>query len=261
MRISVTIAIVLCAMFAGIVQAQPKTQPPPLPMHELKYFVGSPQMLGDGHIYTWVRIDTRNRPVALGVTFSESALNNLPNLDSEYLLRFPEVVTVTPYNHFAIDWQPMGHFPMQFYGVPHFDFHFYMISPQDRGLITGYGADVARLNRLPAANYIPAGYVPAYPAVALMGLHWVRMDFPEFHGQPFTQSLLYGSYNGRFTFIEPMITRAFLLAHPATVKRQMYQSKTVAMSGYYPTWYTVTYDGTRHLYTVALEGLVYRQAK
>jgi hypothetical protein len=110
-------------------------------------------------------------------------------------------------------------------------------------------------------QYIPEGYQPAEPGVVYMGLHWIRPDFPEFHGQPFTESLLYGTYNGRMTFIEPMITRAFLLAKGPRVDKPIYQPQAVQASGYYPTRYTITYDATRRLYTVALTGLTHRTAQ
>ena len=258
------VAILLMTLCCGTLYTVSYTQQPPPPpqhtMHELAYFRGEPQLVGDGMIYTWVRIDNMNRPTSIGVSFSESALANLPDANTEYAVKWPDVPSCTPFNHFELDWLPRGHYPEQFYGVPHFDFHFYLISPQVREQITGFGADEARDLKQPSAQYIPDGYVPALPAVALMGLHWIRPDFPEFHGHPFTESLIFGSYNGRLAFIEPMMTRTFLLSKPS-VDKPVPQPKAVQVSGYYPTRYIIGYDATRHLYTVAFEGLTFRQAR
>ncbi|MHB9134523.1 MAG: DUF5602 domain-containing protein [Armatimonadota bacterium] len=261
LRMGVAIlAVMFCGLLSTVSRAQQPSATPPAPMHDLSLFVGDSQAVGNGVAYSWVRIDEKTRPTAIGISFTEGALANLPDANTEYLLRLPDIVPHAPFNHIALDWETHGHFPTQFYGVPHFDFHFYTITPQARGQMTGAGADVARLNKQPAAQYIPQGYVPAYPAVQLMGLHWIRTDFPEFNNQPFTESLIYGSYNGRFTFIEPMVTSAFFLTKP-NVDKPIYQPKAVQVSGYYPTRYTITYDAARQLYTVALTGLTYRQAK
>lgn len=248
----------LCGLLATLAYTQQPTAQHQEP--ELNYFTGETKAVGDGVAYSWVRLNNMNRPISIGVTFTESALSGLPDASTEYYLQLPEVATHAPFNHFALDWNPQGHFPQQFYGVPHFDFHFYMISSQQQGQITTTGADAARVMKKPAAQYIPQGYQLAPPAVPLMGMHWVRPDFPEFHGHPFTQSLIYGSYNGRISFIEPMITRAFFLAK-TNVDQPIYQPKAFQVSGYYPIRYSITYDATRHLYTVALVGLTYRQAR
>ncbi|HEX2948125.1 MAG TPA: DUF5602 domain-containing protein, partial [Armatimonadota bacterium] len=238
LAIAAVLAMALCGVVYTVSYPQ---QPPQHTLHELVYIQGETQAVGDGVMYPWVRIDSMNRPSAIGVTFTESILTNLPDTDTEYLARLPEVVPHAPFNHIALDWVPKGHFPEQFYGVPHFDVHFYMITPQARSLITGLRDDEARVNKLPAAQFLPQGYVPAKPGVALMGLHWVRPDFPEFHGQPFTASLIYGTYNGQVTFIEPMITRAYLLTHPS-VNRAIDQPKAVQTSGSDPPRFTTAYD-------------------
>lgn len=250
--------LVYSAVYAAAAP-MPTMQVPMHPVQLLAYFHGETQNVGDGTISSWVYVDANNRPLSLGVTFTETMLQNLPKESSEYLLRLPEYVPHLPFDHFTIDWEPQGHFPEQFYGLPHFDFHFYLISQKRRGSITGTGPDEARIHKLLPEKYVPKGYVPAKPGVAYMGLHWVRLDFPEFNGRPFTESLIYGSYDGKLAFIEPMITRAFLLSH-TDVSTPMYQSPAVQLSGYYPTRYSIKYDAERHLYTVALDGLTYRKA-
>lgn len=254
------IAVLLTLVICGVLTTVGRAQQPSAPTEtEHGYVVGDTQAIGDGVVSSWVYVDG-DHPSALGVTFSEAALSHLPEANTQYLLRLPETAEHAPFDHFALDWNPHGHFPEQFYGAPHFDFHFYLISPEMQRQITGTGADEARILKPPAAPYLPEGYVPAAPGVAHMGLHWVRPEFHEFHGQPFTESFLFGSYNGRLAFLEPMITLAFFQSRPAKVDSPVPQTRTVQQSGYYPTRYTIAYDPVRHTYTVALEGLTYRKA-
>ena len=90
-----------------------------------------------------------------------------------------------------------------------------------------------------------------------MGAHAVDTATPELRGDPFTSTFIYGYYNGRMTFVEPMISTAFLKTKTnftAPVK----QPAAYPRRGYYPTRYSVTYDPKREEYSVALEGLVLR---
>jgi hypothetical protein len=58
---------------------------------------------------------------------------------------------------------------------------------------------------------------------------------------------------------EPMITKAFLESKPDF--SQVIQVPTsYAKSGYYPTRYSVRYDVVRREYTIALEGMTWREA-
>ena len=47
-----------------------------------------------------------------------------------------------------------------------------------------------------------------------MGLHWADAAAPEFSGQPFVKTFIYGSYDGAFIFAEPMLTKAYLESKP-----------------------------------------------
>ena len=67
--------------------------------------------------------------------------------------------------------------------------------------------------------------IPA-PGVPLMGVHWIDVRSPELQGmfgkpeayKPFTTTFLYGSWEGRFIFAEPMITRAYILSKKAATE-------------------------------------------
>jgi hypothetical protein len=173
--------------------------------------MGQTAVLGNGYIRSYVTTDSNGVPISIGIVMTEGALTGLPARNTEVNMPLPQ--PVPPYDHIAVDWNPHGHEPTQIYGVPHFDFHFYMVNQATLQQITATGADLERAMKNPPVQFIPPGYI-ATPPVPQMGTHWLPGSTPELHGQPFTQVFLYGFYNGEMIFIEPMITAAYLQAHP-----------------------------------------------
>jgi hypothetical protein len=218
--------------------------------------IGETKKLGDGSVCSWVRVDEKGEPTAIGITMTEAALNNLPKTgdrgasccQNETLLHLPANVTA-PFTHIAVNWNPFGHVPPGIYDKPHFDFHFYMMDESQRQQIRG---DDANFAKAPPAETVPAGYIPT-PGVMKMGVHWIDPKSPEFAGKPFTKTFLYGAYAGQVSFIEPMITRAYLLGKANSVE-PIAQPKTYS-TGVFPTHYAVKFDPQTHEYTIALEGL------
>jgi hypothetical protein len=74
--------------------------------------------------------------------------------------------------------------------------------------------EVAR-GSLPA-NYMHPDFKDVEAAVPAMGNHLVDLTGPEVNKQPFTRTWIFGVYNGKVTFYEEMVTRAFLLSKPGT---------------------------------------------
>ncbi|MFE3988989.1 hypothetical protein ACFXPR_31300 [Nocardia tengchongensis] len=95
-------------------------------------------------------------------------------------------------------------------------------------------------------------------AFPIMGVHWVDgtvpLDPSQFH---FTQILLNGSWDGKYTFIEPMVTRAYLLSDPS-LTQELKQPQAFQKTGYFPTRYSVQHDAD--FYTVALTGMAHHDA-
>jgi hypothetical protein len=92
-----------------------------------------------------------------------------------------------------------------------------------------------------------------------MGNQLVDPGAPEFHGAPFTRTFIYGAYDGRITFFEPMITTASLMATPhecTPVKLPRSYDETA----YHPTKYCTVLDNDNQSIRVFLGGFVYRQA-
>lgn len=225
----------------------------------VQLFFGDGVSVGAGFARSWVTVGQDGQPRGVGVTFTEAALSGLPGMHTEYVLPLPPQARLTPFDHIGVDWNPRGHVPPGIYDVPHFDFHFYMIPPGAREGITATGADMVRVSRVPPRGQLPAGYVQAPGGEPRMGAHWVDGASREFHGGTFTRTFVYGTYDGRVIFYEPMVTRAFLNTWPNEVL-PVKQPAAYAASGYYPTRYSIRYDPQSRQYTVALEGLTYRQA-
>jgi hypothetical protein len=231
------------------------------------YTFGMPMVVGNGMAFSWVKMDPEtNKPTAVGVTLTETALEGLPtelegDMEAmEMRLELPQGIDGIVFDHIGLDWVPKGHIPVGVYDVPHFDVHFYLIDGATRSRITATGDDVDVCRKPLPEGFMAPGYIlPPEVEIPTMGAHWVDPESPEFQGKPFTSTFLYGSYDGRLAFFEPMVATSFLRTKPD----QTWDLKVPAKydrAGYYPTKYRVAYNAERKEYTISLEGLVYRAA-
>jgi hypothetical protein len=219
------------------------------------------EIRGAPGIRTWIRKNSHNQPTSLGFTASADVLDQIASStdDShppEVVLGFPRRSDV-PFTHLYLVWEPHGHDPVEIYGVPHWDVHFYVMSNQERELITCTGADEARCLKQPAASAIPSNYGPTPAGVPKMGWHWLDLLSPEFHGHPFTTTMVMGYYDGRLAFYEPMIAKSYLDKKPQFAA-QIRQPMVYPRSGYFPNAYSVKYLAPMDEYEIALTHLVYR---
>ncbi|MDI3320698.1 DUF5602 domain-containing protein [Pinibacter soli] len=229
-------------------------------------FKGPVVQVHDGKAWTWIQLDNSGKPEKLGITIDDAALNSLPiggdghtghdhSGENDWILKYHPKASILPFDHTGLDWNPAGHEPEPIYGKPHFDFHFYMTSADAVDAIPPYELDSLKFNNWPAPAYLPANYFNAGGGVPKMGAHWVDPTSPEFNGQPFTQTFIYGTYDGKVTFYEPMITLDFL-KNNTNFERSIPQPLKVQKSGYYPTVERVVkHDG---LTEVVLDGFVFR---
>jgi hypothetical protein len=219
------------------------------------YVYGTPVAVGDGQARSYVLMD-QGKPLEFGIALSEAALTNLPTAQMmyEYLLPLP-ATNPTQLKLVELDWNPQGHPPPAVYTVPHFDFHFYSITQAERDAIDPADPDFqTKTANHPAAEFIAPGYAPDPVAVPHMGVHWTDPASPEFNGQPFTRTFIYGSWDGKPTFMEPMVTTAFLETQPTDTAAVPMASKHEPL-GFYPDRYIVSWDGTAKEWRVALGGL------
>jgi hypothetical protein len=93
-----------------------------------------------------------------------------------------------------------------------------------------------------------------------MGNHLIDVTSSEFHGQPFARSWIFGVYDGKVTFYEEMVTRAFLLSKPSTCF-PIKSPPAVDRSGLYPTLSCLRHDSRTGEYTVSMEAFVRREAQ
>ncbi|MBX3120139.1 MAG: DUF5602 domain-containing protein [Fimbriimonadaceae bacterium] len=228
-------------------------------------FIGETVLMGNGTARSWVRIGEDKKPEAVGVTMSESAFENLPKdmgedgMGHSFLVTLPKQANVTPFNHVSIDWNPEGHEPAGIYTTPHLDFHFYMVSTAERAQMRIVDGDLSKFQKPVPNGMMSKGYVYAPGAeMPYMGAHWVNPKSPEFNGTPFTQTFIFGSYNGNVHFFEPMVDLGWMLTKPQS-EQEIVLPEKVAKPGYYPTVYKVTYDTVRKEYSVTLERFVYRK--
>ncbi|GAA0697083.1 DUF5602 domain-containing protein [Marinobacterium maritimum] len=227
-------------------------------------YLGPPVAIGQGQAATFVTLDARGQAQTLGIRMSEAALSGLPaegdppHGAKEYTLHLPTEAKGTGYDHVTLDWNPRGHIPEGVYDVPHFDFHFYMVDEHLREGITATGEDLAIAHTVPPANEMPADYVlPPGTEVAKMGAHAIDPSSDEFNQKPFTYTFIYGYYDGRMIFMEPMVSLEYLRSRPEMFVK-VKQPEVYVQKVHYPTRFGVRYYAGEQHYEITLEGLVPR---
>jgi hypothetical protein len=243
---ALTISLTACKKQSSTVDQESSTVEQPTTT------LGETVVLCHGKAQSFVTKDANGNPVCIGLTFSEDALTNLPSTNTMTTIPVPKD-NGTLVDHISADYNPHGHVPIGIYDKPHFDIHFYMISEAEQSkVVIGPEMEI-----LPPAEFIPTDYQPGPSGVPNMGKHWSDVTSKEFNGQPFDYTFIYGSYNGKFTFYEPMVTLAFFQSKKsfsAVIK----QAAKVERQGYYPTMYSVAYDAAKKMYTIKLEKLILR---
>jgi hypothetical protein len=257
------------------------------PGHE-RTLRGRVEKIGAGTVQSFVTLDPSDAPIALGVTLSAGALEQLPETpntvsrcfdldgngrhtghechgDEERILDVPvDSSAGLPFRWISVNWNPAGHHNTP-YAQPHFDFHFNTvdrsrveaIAPGRCGELADCG-DFKRATRPVPANYLPSGYIDVGAVVPRMGNHLLDSRSPELKDSlPFTSTFIYGAYDGELIFWEPMITLDFLLATRHACM-EISQPNAFRQAGYNPTQYCVRQNekGER---TVSLERFRYSQ--
>lgn len=219
---------------------------------------GNVGQLYNGKAFTWATLKADGTPDQLAISITDAALSSVPinenhtGHENHLVLNF-HPKHGTAFDHVQVDWNPSGHEgPM--YMLPHFDFHYYLMTPgQVDAIVEG-----PQMNTHPDAAYIPQGHIAPVPGVPKMGKHWLDPTSPELGGgQLFTQTFIYGSYDGKINFLEPMITKAFIDT-TKTFSRDIPQPAKFQKTGFYPTKMSIKrHDG---LTDIILENFVQRQA-
>ncbi|HJL18571.1 MAG TPA: hypothetical protein RMH99_23120 [Sandaracinaceae bacterium LLY-WYZ-13_1] len=262
------------------------------------YTYGESDERGDGYLETYAQYDRDGTPLAIGVSFPASTLDDLPtaatdgnhcyDLDGdgviendpeamecmgghESIVYLPDVAIDDPdmpFEWMLINWNTFGHAPPGVYTIPHFDFHFYIldqatrdsIRPGECGLLIDCDDFVTATAPIPP-QYVPMDYQSVGAAEVAMGDHLVDLTSKEFTDPgSFDHTWIYGAWDGSIAFYEPMITRDYFLSEPDTcVPLKLPEAWETA--GWYPLEYCMRYRPNRDDYTVSMESFVYREAE
>lgn len=256
--------------------------------------VGPNVRIGTGSVHPYVSYRADGVPAAIGVSISSAAMATLPIemsdrhhcfdrdesgtidpdveciMTHERILPLPSSASVrsdVPFKWVLFNWNPMGHVPPGVYDAPHFDIHF-VIEPIESIYAIESGpcgpefvrCDHFEVARKPVpADYVADGYQNVDAVVPAMGNHLIDVSGPEFNGEPFTRTWMYGAYDGRITFWEEMVTKAYLESRP-NVCHSIKQPKAVEVRGYYPSTSCLRYDAATDAYTISIEEFVLREA-
>lgn len=229
-------------------------------------FYGPQVHVGNGKVRSWITINHDNHPVDMGVEFTPGSLQELPDhgegdVHPYWNIPFHQKARdVTPFNHLTVNWNPEGHAPV-FFSAPHFDIHFYMTTETERLAIPAWSpATDVFFNTYPPAGYMPSTYSTppgVVGAEAAMGKHWLPPP-PTF--VPFKHVMILGTYNGQLTFVEPMVTSAFLQSGQS-ISKEYQQPQKFAKAGNYPTRYNIWKDEQTGHHFVSLSHFVWRNAE
>jgi hypothetical protein len=253
--------------------------------------LGDEVAVGLGTARMFVEVTDDGTPSAVGISLTEGALTGLATHmnttsrcwdksgdgriahgeclgDYESTLPMPagsEELDL-PFRWSTVNWNPEGHAEPapHAWSAAHFDFHFFITEPDlIHSIRPGPCAefidceDFERASRALPDHHLPQDYIDVGAAVAGMGNHLIDRADPEIADPSlgFSKTFIYGVYDARMIFLEPMIAFSYLASKPnecAPVKTPA----TYAVPGYYPTLYCTRYDEQSRTYRVTLEGFV-----
>lgn len=226
-------------------------------------FKGPEVQVADGKARSWSNINHDGLPLEIGIELTGSLVRGLADPNHEHLSHdaivlplHQKAMEATHFKHIGMNWNEEGHPPPGVFTVPHFDFHFYMITSEEREAIPTYAEDPTGFDDQPVGIYAPQGYfTPPFGGTAepQMGSHWIPVNLGDF--LPFTKIMIYGTYNGKVHFIEPMITVEHMLTTNAWnigfPTPQAYPDP-----GYYPSAYNMWYNEHLDRYYVSLSNFL-----
>lgn len=256
--------------------------------------LGANSSVGKGMVSSYAEFDAGGAPKAIGIVFHAGALDGLPTAHSdghhcldqnkddridpekecfgshEWVIPLPSDAARRPdipFKWAGLNWNPHGHIPPGVYDLPHFDVHFY-IEPIENifAIAPGTcGPEFVRCDQFKIAikplpsNYMHADYKGVEAVAPAMGNHLIDLTGPEFNKQKFTRTWIYGTYDGRVTFYEEMVTLEYLLSKPEKCF-PIKSPPAVGVKGYYPTQSCIRYLAKSNEYTVSMEGFALREA-
>ena len=226
---------------------------------------GETRAMAGGEVRSWLEVDGDGKPLAVGITFSEAAMEGLEADDAGFAeeLALPDEASKTAYRSLGVRWKPQGSL-LPPYTAPFFDVDFFEITDAERAAMTP--ADSMTSFKQPEAGYAPPNYVlrngvvPGYGTRYSPGWGTPASDTTndEFHGGVFDHGLIYYFYDGMISLSVVKVTLDMLKGQEdvtAGIKQpQKYRRNGV----YYATEYHVEYDPAAAEYTLLLDGMELR---
>lgn len=227
---------------------------------KINVFKGPEVHMGNGKMRSWISVNHAGVPQEIGIEMDNASLFGLPQEQEDFpaatflLPLHNKAKQLTAFDHIVVNWNVQGHEPEQVFDVPHFDFHFYTISVADQMAIPPYLMAPADFDHLPPNSYWPDMYFPTPGGVPQMGKHWID----GFFAPPFSKIMIYGSFKGKFIFVEPMITRALMLSGNSYTEPYRQPHVFVPNHKFYPTVYNIYKNASSNKHYVTLSNFVWR---
>lgn len=251
--------VIHCAVAAAVTTLLAGCQPKPTEPVIVEVQGECGDLFG-GQICSWAQMQGE-RVVAMGATVALSSIENAP---ADYEMTWPPTLGLqlkmpeharasTGMSHFAIYWEPHGHPPGAFL-TPHFDYHFYGISPEERVAIDC--ADSTKPEVLPAGYGMYDEDIPELGllvglCVPEMGMH--ALDSEAYVAtELFDATMVVGYYGGKPIFVEPMVSRDFMMKKAGFTLPLPDASDGAGAR--YPTTFQADYDAEAQAYRLVFGG-------
>ncbi|MDQ6761599.1 MAG: DUF5602 domain-containing protein [Bacteroidota bacterium] len=216
-------------------------------------FNGPEVQMGSGHARSWITIGKTGVPIQIGVEMTDEVLYGLPDVSFSVALPLHnKAKETTPFDHLYITWAAHGHPLPGTFIAPHFDVRFFMTGLDEQLAIPTYAADPTGFDNHPPTGYMPASYFANAPSPQL-GVHWTD----GIYDNPVTKAMILGSYNGKFTFVSPIMILDILQSGQSS-STPYAQPQYFAKHTYYPTKYNIYMDNTSKKHYITLSDFVWR---
>lgn len=219
-------------------------------------YYSSQEKMGAGKARSWIRINHKGVPEEIGVEMDDAVLSNLPGENFTVAIPFhSKAKEVTPFDHLYITWSAHGHpLPGTFINA-HFDVRFFMTTLEEHLAIPPYATDPSDFDNLPPAGFMPTSYFPDAPVPGL-GLHWTNKTFDN----PVTKAMILGSYNGKFTFVSPIMILGVLQGGQSFLNVSYDQPQYFTETNkYYPRKYNIYRNNITLKHYITLSDFVLRK--
>ena len=228
---------------------------------------GEKNAFGNGNIQTYAFTDNTGSLTEAGIIVDDAALQNLPVvlMTVPFLMAFTTnsldfpatVADQTGITHLCFDYYPRGHDPVFAYGVPQINFYYHYQTEADRLMVGLLPADSTKFQKVLLAGEVPPTFIDPKGYVPKVGAHLVDVAAPEFNGVAFDKGWIYGKYDGKLTFMEELVSMAFLQSVTTIQSFDVKQPTIFPRSGkLFPTKYNVAHNATTNQYKIFLSGFV-----